>query len=181
MTDRNIIHDYLKSLSNFLARLDKAEADEVIREIESHIYDALEASGNGSSAESIIEGFGPPRDLAASYVDHILDGTPPPKGFKAIQNVKKGATKGLYYSTALFGFGFAAFMGFLGIYKLIFPSTLKIWEADHGNSWIIGVHSPMPEGSVELFGYWLIPVGLAGGAAIAYLTRRLLIILKDKR
>lgn len=180
MTDRDLIHDYLKSLSKYLSRLNKADADEVIREIESHIYDALETSSSDSSAEDVLAGFGAPRDLAAGYVDHMLEGTPPPAGFRAIQKIKKGATKGIYLSTALFGFGFSAFFLCLGLYKLFAPSALKIWEADHGNSWIIGLDTQMPQGSTELLGYWVIPVAILFGLGSFYLTKRILSILKDK-
>ena len=75
MTDRDTIHAYLKSLSKYLSRLEKADADDVIREIESHIYDALDArgeEGQHASVKDILAGFGAPRDLAAGYVDHIL-------------------------------------------------------------------------------------------------------------
>jgi uncharacterized membrane protein len=92
MPDRDIIHGYLKSLAKYLSRLENADADDVIREIESHIYDALEShekEGAENSAEVVLAGFGLPRELAAQYVDHILEGAAPPKGFKAIQRVKK--------------------------------------------------------------------------------------------
>lgn len=42
MEQRDIIHQYLKELERYLARLEKAQAQEVLKEIESHIFDALD-------------------------------------------------------------------------------------------------------------------------------------------
>lgn len=180
MTDRDIIHEYLKSLSKYLARLDKAEADEVIREIEGHIYDALDVSETEGGASTILKGFGSPRELAAGYVDHILEGSPPPTGFRAIKAVKKGATKGLYYSTGLLGYLFSAALMVVGIMKLFVPEMVGLWVASHGNSIAVGARSQLPEGAEEILGWWIVPFAIGAGLAIAYLTRRLLSILKDK-
>lgn len=180
MTDREKIHDYLKTLSKYLARLEHEDADEVLKEIESHIFDALELKGETTSAEAVLDGLGSPRELAAAYVGHILEGTPPPEGFNAIQKVKRGVTKSLFYSTALFGYGWSAVLILLGISKFLLPHEIVIWEADHGSSFIIGQPAQMPEGSVEIIGMSLIPVALLLGLASIYLTRRLLGLLRKK-
>ncbi len=178
MTERDQIHAYLKTLSTYLSRLEKADADEVIREIESHIYDALETQTETTNLETILDGFGSPRDLAASYVEHILNGTPPPAGFKAIQTVKKGATKSLYYTTACFGYIISAALLFLAIYKLFDPNAVGLWSNGNGESVIIGVVDGEPEGKVDILDWWLIPVFISISVSILYVTRRLLTILK---
>lgn len=180
MTDREIIHEYLKSLSKYLSRLDKGEVDEVIREIESHIYDALDAKGENGHASEILEGFGPPRELAASYVDHVLQGTPPPIGFKAIKFVKKGVSKGLYYSTGALGYFFASTLILIGLIKLLLPEIVGIWATPHGNSIIVGFGSEIPEGLEEIVGWWIIPVVIVAGLSVGYMTKSLLTILKGK-
>jgi len=183
MSDRDIIHNYLKSLSKYLSRLEKADAEDVIREIESHIYDVLEAheaDGSKTDAEAILAGFGQPRDLAAGYVEHILEGAAPPSGFKAIQQVKKGATKGLYFGMGLFGYSIALALILIGIYKPFEPEIVGVWVGDPGNSFIVGVVADMPEGTHELLGWWLIPVAIGLGIGIAYLTKRVLSVLKHK-
>ena len=93
MEQQQMIHQYLNTLQRYLARLSPAEAKEVIREIESHIFDLIEqreAAGQPVDAQSILQGFGEPRQLAGQYVAHITDGAPPPLGFRAIQRVKHG-------------------------------------------------------------------------------------------
>jgi uncharacterized membrane protein len=183
MQNRDIIHQYLTSLSKYLSRLDTTDANEVIKEIESHIYNVIEDREEENLpiiAKDILAGFGEPRELAAQYVDHILEGKPPPKGFRAIQQVKKGATWGLYLGTAVFGYGIALTLFFIALYKPFAPLNVGVWSQGAGRIIILsfgGVPST-PEVTHEILGWWIIPVALVLSFAIAYLTRRLLGILK---
>jgi uncharacterized membrane protein len=183
MPDRDIIHNYLKSLSNYLSRLEKSDAEDVTREIESHIHDVLDGhaqDGREITAEAILAGFGQPRELAAQYVDHILEGTAPPKGFNAIQRVKKEATRGLYWATGFLGYGIALLSIFLGLLKLFAPEMVAVWGGSPGNSFVVGVLSGVPEGSHEISAWWLTPVAIGVGIGAGYLTKRLLGVLKKK-
>ena len=183
MQNRDIIHQYLTSLSKYLSRLGKVDANEVIREIESHIYNVIENREDESlpiNAEDILAGFGEPRVLAAQYVDHILEGKPPPKGFQAIQKVKKGATWGLYLATAIFGYGMAIALFFVALYKPFYPLNVGLWSQGTGKTVIFSIGEVPSSSAVthEIFGWWIIPVALVLAFAIAYLTRRILGILK---
>ena len=183
MSDRDVIHAYLKSLSKYLSRLEKAEAEDVIREVESHIYDARDAhekDKGGISAAAILAGFGEPRELAARYVEHILTGAPPPKGFRTIQQVKKGATKGLYIMTELCGYGTSLILIIVGIYKAVVPEEVGVWATDSGDSFMLGVSSTPPGGTHELLGWWLVPILISLGLCAAFLTKKILAALKDK-
>jgi len=174
MTERDQINDYLKSLSRHLSRLDRADADEVLREIESHVDDALETRAAGD----ILAGFGPPRELADRYVAHVLQGSPPPPGFRAIQRVKKHATKGLYWATAASGYGVALALTLLAIYKPLTPSSLGLWADKSGSVAVLGYLQQSPPGMREVLGWWFVPIAVGLAVAAFYLTRRLLAALK---
>lgn len=180
MSDREIVHNYLKTLERYLSRLDKKETDEVVREIESHIFDALDDAGDGGNASAILEGFGEPRELATAYVGHVLEGTPPPKGFKVIQKVKKGMTRGLYYSTIGLGYLLAASLLLIAIWKLLAPESVGAWSSAGGNTVVIGAVEEVPPNTEELLGWWLTPLFLILGSGIAWGTFRLMSILKPK-
>ena len=183
MSDSEMIRNYLKSLMKFLSRLDKEDADDVMREIECHIYDVIEIqkqNGQPVNAQALLEGFGRPRDLASKYVDHILDGAPPPKGFKAIQHVKKGATKGLYFATGFFGYIMSITLLGVGIYKTIDPKSVGLWANETGNYAVVGILSEAPVGTQEMLGWWIIPFAVGLGIGGAYLTNRVLSVLKPK-
>lgn len=182
MPNNELIHNYLKSLAKYLSRLNKVEADEVIREIESHIYDALdiqEQNGQEVNAANILDGFGTPRELANQYVEHLLHGMAPPKGFRAIQTMKKGVTKSLYFSMGVFGFSCALFLILLGLIKALLPNEVGVWSTAQGNSIIISFSQSTAGNTNELFGYWLIPIVIGTGIGCAVLTRRVLGILKQ--
>jgi uncharacterized membrane protein len=182
MTEPSLIHDFLKNLTKYLSRLDKPDAEEVIREIECHILDAIEQqeqTGGLPDAKSILEGFGEPRELANQYVEHLLKGTPPPEGFKAIQRVKKEVTKTIYYSMGFLGFGISICLLFLGLGKLFMPDLIGVWSAAQGNSVIITFSEHTYLDSDELFGYWLSPFAIVIAVGIAHLTKSVLKVLKQ--
>lgn len=182
MSEQSLIHDFLKNLSKYLSRLQNSDAEEVIREIESHIMDAIELqeqTGGTPDAQSILDGFGEPRELANQYVEHLLNGTPPPKGFRAIQRVKKGATKTLYYSMGLMGFGISVLLILIGLGKLFMPNEIGVWSAAQGNSVMITFSEHVYPDSAELLGYWLSPIAIVIGVCIAYLTKGVLRVLKE--
>lgn len=181
MTERDLINDYLKSLSRHLSRLDRADADEVIREITSHVDDALEAQAATQQpidAAQILAGFGSPRELADRYVEHVLRGSPPPPGFRAIQRVRKQATRGLYWATAVSGYGIALALVLVAIYKPLAPSALGLWANASGSVAVLGVFQQSPPGMRDVLGWWIIPIALGAAVAAFYLTRRLLAALK---
>lgn len=183
MSDREMIHNYLKSLMNFLSRLDREDADDVLREIECHIYDVMEMreeNGQLIDAASILQGFGQPRDLAGQYVDHILKGAPPPKGFKAIQRVKKEATRGLSLATGFFGYILSAALVAIGLLKIVIPDAVGFWTSKSGESVVIGALSEVPPGTQELLGWWIVPVAIGLGVAAGLLTHRVRDALKLK-
>lgn len=138
----------------------------------------MDAQDAGRDVQAILDGFGPPRELAAGYVEHILKGAPPPKGFRAIQIVKTGATRGLYFSTAFFGYLFSGAFLLLGILKPFAPDQIGFWVAEHGQSFAVGAIEQAPEGTFSILGWWFMPFAIGIGVAGLYLTRRLLKVLK---
>lgn len=182
MQERQEIHNYLKSLAKYLSRLDQQEADEVLREIESHIYDVIdmqEEKGQLVNVAEILRGFGPPRQLAEHYVAHIVDGTPLPPGFSAMDIVKRGASKSLYWGSAILGYSVGVSLIFLAFAKLMVPNLVGIWSSANGNSLIVGmVEHPYQYGN-ELAGMWLVPAALVLGFLTLRLTYGVLHVLKN--
>ncbi|MFC3092965.1 hypothetical protein DRW07_01935 [Alteromonas sediminis] len=179
--EREKIHSYLKTLGKYLSRLEVYESEEVLREIESHIFDAIdlkEVKGEPVDIDSILSGFGPPRQLAEQYVSHILHGTPPPPGFSALEVVKRGASKGLYWATAGFGYGVGAALILLAFAKLLAPQHVGVWSSANGNSIVIAiVNNPLQQGE-DVLGMWLVPVAVIAGFLILRLTYSILRVFR---
>ena len=166
MSDRETINNYLDSFSRYLSRLKKQEADDVLREIESHIYDAIEmAETNGEMVDvnQILNGFGAPRELAEQYTSHMIDGTPPPEGFSAITTVKHGVTNSVYWATWILGYGVGLGLIVLSILKLLFPDSVGLWVSNHGQSVVVGMVDVASQQGDEMLGMWFIPLGLIVG------------------
>lgn len=184
MEQRDIIYQYLKELDRYLARLEKVQAQEVLREIESHIFDTLEqqqSSGQIEDASAILRGFGEPRQLAFAYVAHVTDGAPPPAGFKAVQKVKQGVTATLYYAMAVFGFSIAFALFFVAGAEVFMPDSVGAWSAGHGNSFAIGFFASPYPADQELLGGWLTPIAVLAALLVSFLTRQVLSKLKHQR
>ena len=181
MISRHPIRAYMRALVTQLGKLEKADAEEVVREIESHIHEVIdqaEARGEDLDVAALLEGFGPPEALAAQYVAHIQNGAPPPAGFRIIQSVKLTVTRGLYYSMGAFGFSVAIAFLLLALAKMIEPSSVGMWSTAGGNSLTLTWSgSPHPEAK-ELLGYGLVPLALAAAAWCAEVTRRVLRVLR---
>lgn len=181
MISRHLISQYMLALGTQLSKLDKAEAEEVIQEIESHIHDVVdqaEARGEDLDVAALLEGFGPPEVLAARYVMHIQGGAPPPAGFRVIQRVKLTATRGLYYSMGAFGYAIAIALLLLALAKVFEPTSVGVWSIAGGNSiTITWSGSPHPQAQ-EVLGFALAPLALLAALWCAELTRRVLRVLR---
>ncbi len=184
MVSHPTIQTYMKSLVAHLRKLDKADADDVIREIDCHINDVLEqadARGEELDVAALLEGFGPPDVLAAQYIAHIQAGAPPPAGFRVIQRVRRTVTDGLYYTMGAFGFSIAGALLMLALAKVMAPSSVGAWSTGNGHSVILTWSGSPGAGSDELLGYGLVPIALLGSLFCAELTRRVLRALQAQR
>lgn len=184
MNQNTQINQYLTTLAKYMSRLDAQQVNEVIREIESHIYDVIEnaeSQGNPIAIDEVLARFGSPRELAQQYSDHLLMGTPPPSGFSALRKVKKGVTAGVFYGSGAMGYLLGALLVIVGILKVFLPESVGVWSKEHGQSVVVGIVDQVPTASQEVFGMWLVPVGIAVGLSILFLTYRLLSVLKQYR
>ncbi|WP_218309425.1 HAAS signaling domain-containing protein [Alteromonas antoniana] len=180
MSERKQIRNYLNNLSRYLSPLQDIEAQEVVKEIESHIYDVIddvEVKGGVADVEAILDRFGPPRELAQQYIGHIQQGTPPPEGFKAISIVKKGLSRTVYLGLMCFGYFIGIACIALGFANLLLPGSIGIWSEANGNTVVIGMldNPVLVQETVGVVqGLWLSPVALILGYLILLMTHKVL-------
>lgn len=180
MISRRPIREYVTALDSHLGGLEPAEAEEVVREIESHIHEVVdhaEQRGETVDIARMLEGFGPPEALARQYVAHLRTGAPPPTGFRVIQRVTQSVTRGLYYGMGAFGFSIAIAFLLLAFAKVLWPSLVGAWSASGGNSVVITWSGAPSADAKELLGPWLVPCALVAAAWSFELTRRVLRVL----
>ena len=184
MSERKNIRTYLLTLNRYLAPLSDDEAREVVKEIESHIYDVIdecEVTGNEPDVDAILARFGPPRTLAEKYVSHIRSGTPPPEGFNAISSIRKGLSVTSFYGLSLFGYGISIALIALGFANLLVPDGIAIWSEANGNSIVIGFlgHPALKHHDAMLQGFWITPATLVIGYLIMRMTHKILRFIKQ--
>lgn len=184
MIARHLIRAYVGTLATHLDSLETADAEEVIREIESHLHevvDQAEAQQEALDVAALLAGFGPPERLAAQYIAHLRDGTPLPAGLRVLQQVRRSVSSGLYYSMAGFGFTIAALLLGLALSKLFTPDMIGVWSAANGNAYVISWSGPPQPQAEELLGWTLLPIALLAAVWCAGLTRRVLAVLRRGR
>ncbi len=186
MSERKVIRTYLTALSRYLAPLSNEEASEVVREIESHIFDVIdsqEMAGQEADVTQILARLGPPRELAEQYVSHVRSGTPPPDGFSAISTVRKGLSSTFYYSLTVFGFGLGLALFALAFVNLLVPNGVAIWSSADGNTVVIGLmqHPINSEQPDTLRGFWITPVALIVGYVIMLTTHKVLGFIRQAK
>lgn len=185
MSERKKVRQYLDNLNRYMSPLSDYEAQEVVREIESHIYDTIddiEIRGEIADVEVILDRLGAPRELAQQYVGHIQHGTPPPTGFAAIPLVKKGLSRTVSVSLMCFGYFCGIALIALAFANLLIPNGIGVWSEADGNSIVIGMlENPMlaQENNEVIRGFWLSPVALIAGYLILMMTHKVLQFIRQ--
>lgn len=173
--DRAQIDGYLRTFSRGLSPLPKEERDEIVRETQSHLLDALAA---GSGLSEATAALGDPSAYARRFVE----------SYRIDAALASGsALRMLLAAGGLVGRGVLAFVGF-HVFLFLFSTSValvamalvKPFAPEHVGLWItppsfsFGVIArPDPTASEQL-GWWIVPLGLFGGGLMFLATQRLL-------
>lgn len=172
------IDAYLGQLRRSLGELPAEEVNEILQEIRGHILERTQASGELTDEKlvSILQALGSPEQIAPLYqVDSIMARA---RSSFSPRVVMRGVHRwGMtsIWGFALFVIGIVGYsLGFSlilsGLCKIFAPSQIGAWVGPH--SFDIGVHSDAA--ARDVLGWWLVPVGVAGGAALVVATTRAL-------
>ncbi len=174
-----LIHQYLSELQTYLSRASQMRAEEIVQEIESHIFDmlALCPSQDEAAISAVLSRLGTPRELAAGYLEHLTLGMPPPQGLKPLSRVRRGVSQSLYWLFCCLGYGSAVLLLALALAKLCLPQSVGIWLSEHGNSLVIAFSAAAPQAHALGTGWFLLLTALSGGG-LWYLTRRISAVLR---
>jgi uncharacterized membrane protein len=169
---------YLAELRRCLGELPPQEIHEILQEIRGHIFERAEESGELTEDRvvAILKALGRPDEIAPLYqVDSVIARG---RGSFSPRVVMRGIHRWSMVSVwglALFVLGvvgYAAGFAFMfgGLGKIIAPNQIGAWIGPH--TFNIGVNNDPT--AREVLGWWLVPLGLAGGAALVGATTRLL-------
>lgn len=183
------VEDYLEKLRRALAGLSGEAASDILEELRGHIFEkAAFELGGGEGGEvtpaavgKVLVALGPPEDLAAQYLaDDLLERAA--HGWSPLLLLR-----GLLHWASLSAAGVLVLIGcvvgyFLGasfmlcaILKPLHPRTAGLWRLagePHSYSLRLGFGA-IPAGGTELFGWWIVPLGLLIGGGLCFLTTQI--------
>jgi hypothetical protein len=184
---REEIEIYLGKVRARLRGLRNDEVNDIIAELRSHILEKSTVNGELGvrDVETALEGLGGPEDLAGEYVTDV-----------ALARVEVSRSP-IQVLASLFRWGSLSVAGFIvlissllgyflggalilcALLKPIHPQSAGLWSfhdssGDLELSLRLGFGSA-PAGGHDVFGWWIVPVGLVAGFALLMLTTRLAI------
>lgn len=167
-----------RSLLTFLSR---AQADDIVREIESHILEraagAEPVPDEKEALERILVHLGSPLTVARAYSAEISAEEAVATGRvvavgRALLYLAAAGVRGFFTVMALFvGYTIGVALVALAPLKLIAPANVGIILRD-GIPVALGAMFPVPPDAQVVGGYWIVPVTLVAGAAVLLVTHR---------
>jgi hypothetical protein len=171
---------YLAQVQRHLGGLSDAEVRETLAELRSHVLDRANGVLTPVSVEAAIAALGSARDVArlnvTERVASVMEQDRSP--LSVLRAVVRLAGLSLYgffaFLVSLTGYGLAAGFLLAALVKPFAPERAGLWwltDPADPYSFSLGVVDNAPQAR-ELLGWWIIPIGLAAGAALAFLTWR---------
>jgi HAAS domain-containing protein len=169
---------YLDQVRRHLKGLPQAEADEVVAELRSHVLDKVAGAPTPERVEAAIAALGNPRDVArinlTERVAAELEADRSP--LAVLRGVGRLARVSVYGAFT----GLVSFVGYVTAAAFLITAVSKIFSRTNVGLWRVpddaGYHYSMgvinDPGGQELLGWWIIPISLAAGLVLGWLTWR---------
>jgi hypothetical protein len=177
------LQEYLATLAIELRGLPGPEVAEIVRELHGHILERLAGDWDNSRVCDVLRRLGDPRAIARGYVEagaHTGTGSGLADKTRRtpVSCLTRGARTLARVLAASVGsalaYGFAACWLFTALAKPFQPARVGLWLMPDANGDLnlsLGSHGTADIGR-DLLGWWVVPIGLALGAATALLTWR---------
>jgi hypothetical protein len=177
-TSQKTVDAYLKSLRRELRELLDEDAEEIVEEIRTHIFDKTSGEESPEAVTATLAALGTPQELAERYrTQELLErarlARSPKYLMRATLRWAGLSVMGLLvFALSGLGYGVGGGLFLLGLLKLFHPSTTGVYgiltEHDTSLNW----QSGGPNKPGELLGWWLVPIGILIGGGLLLLTFR---------
>lgn len=175
------VEDYLQELRRALRPLPAEEALEIVEEIRSHVLDSAEQNGGLSEErlDTALGRLGRAAELAAMYVTESLvrRAEVSRSPWLALRSIFRWATLSVagffVFLGSLIGYGIGASFVVCALVKPFAPGRVGLWKlADPADDLSFSLGWVNRPDATDLLGWWIIPVGLAIGLGLIFLTAR---------
>jgi hypothetical protein len=173
---------YLDQVRRHLKPLPKSEIDEIVAELRSHVLDRVAGRPTPDAVEAAITALGGPREVARVNLTErvaaeVAEDRSPLTVLRGIGRLAGLSLYGAFAGLVSFaGYGIAAAFLITAAVKPFARSNAGLWRTPEGGgaySLALGVtsHVRSHQGQ-ELLGWWIIPIGVAAGLILGWLTWR---------
>jgi hypothetical protein len=177
-TSHKTVDAYLKSLRRELRELLDEDAEEIVEEIRTHIFDKTSGEESPEAVAATLAALGTPQELAERYrTEELLErarlARSPKYLMRATLRWAGLSVMGLLvFALSGLGYGVGGGLFLLGLLKLFHPSTTGVYGTftDHDSSFNWQSGGPNKPG--ELLGWWLVPLGILIGGGLLLVTFR---------
>lgn len=179
---QNKIDSYLVKLRKGLRGMNAADADEILREMHSHITEKATVNGelSGTAVDTTLSGLGAPEVLAKEYMtDELLArmeaSRSPVRMLDGLFRWASLSVAGFFVLLgSLTGYSFGLVCMLCAMLKPFHPQTGGLWSfldetGDTTISLRLGFEAA-PHSGHELLGWWIVPIGLGVGFVCLLLT-----------
>lgn len=180
LASRTEVDRYLEALRRRLRRLPPEQAQDIVEEIRSHIYDVSQLDGevSESTVSVVLNRLGSPAALASTYiseniVSEVRLSRSPLVLFRSTLRWASLSIAGMFgFFGVLAGYGLAAAFGLCALSKVFNPAKAGLWKLGGDDFTLqLGIGGPPPTpGSHELLGWWIVPIGLVASVVLILLT-----------
>ncbi|MBK7652195.1 MAG: hypothetical protein IPJ20_17815 [Flammeovirgaceae bacterium] len=179
---QRIYNDYLYRVKSTTSILSVADQTDLLLEINSHIYEAMQTVSSTNEVESLLtitEKLGRPEEFLVPMVAarKIVEAQRTFNPRHVLQALRLNISNGIFYALMSFLYLFLSVFLLLILSKLFAPQRTGMFMLD-GKFKAFGFVSDTNQ-MTEVLGYWFIPITL-GVALLFYVTLTLLFRLKTK-
>lgn len=170
---------YLDQVRRYLKGLPKSEVDEIVAELRAHVLDRVEGAMTPQRVEAAITALGPPREVARANMTErvaaeVEEDRSPLTVLRGVGRLMGLSAYGLFSGLISFA-GYAVAAAFLvtAAVKPFARHHAGLWRTPNGDGYslALGLMDRAPGGQ-ELLGWWIIPIGVAAGLLLGWLTWR---------
>jgi len=173
---------YLDQVRRYLKGLPKSEADEIVAELRAHVLDKVAGATTPNQIEAAIAALGTAREVARLNLTErvaadVEINRSPWRVLSAIGRLATLSAYGLFaFLVSFTGYGMAvAFLATAAVKPFAWRNA-GLWVTskgpdDYSASLALGI-TDKPHAGHELLGVWIIPIGIAAGLILGWLTWR---------
>jgi hypothetical protein len=174
------VDEYLDALRSRLRGMSRETSREIIEEVRSHIEERANIHGQliMDKVDLALAALGSPTELANQYIsdDVLIRAEASRSPLRIIDSLFRWASFSsigfLVLIFSLFGYFAGVALLLCAVFKPLHPYAAGLWRLPNGEYSLRKGFGVSPPASLDVLGWWIVPVGLVAGCGLLILTTR---------